>query len=448
MKNKFYTIFALAIGSLAFGQVGINTQNPQGVFNIDGGKNNAATGTPTAIQLADDFIVTNKGATGIGTLPNDYAALDVNASNKGILTPRIDLTSANLDLNSDGDNNVANQPKGLLVYNSGGSPSSLTEGYFFWNGTEWRRIDNRSSAAPNATLQCGQAYLDPAQSVTGGIALAAGTILKIPYTAGNGGSYNGVTLTSVGNPAVTATLSAGTLEQGPGSLVFSISGTPTAAQQAPTGISFDLTPFYTANPSITNSCSSVTVGTEARANIQAVATMDFLKYVVDPGTNTRGFQVALTTPDGLYTVRAFLRHNNQTSGTATNNTNQVQNADVQIKNNATVNKTLMYNQLGGYGGGTTNGSGNSVLLPPNQWGGTTDNTWNQATTSVRGNWADAGIYQGSFNGPEFRYYSWIEQGVTKTAYLVTVMAGANSGPTGTNPSDMKVYIKIEQIQAP
>ncbi|MGG5210516.1 hypothetical protein ACQWU4_16440 [Chryseobacterium sp. MIQD13] len=448
MRNKFYTIFALAIGSLTFGQVGINTQNPQGAFNIDGGKNNAAIGTPTAMQLADDFIVTNKASTGIGTLPNDYAALDVNASNKGILVPRIDLTSANLDLNADGDNNVANQPKGLLVYNIGGSATSLKEGYFFWNGTEWRRIDNKSSVTPNATLQCTQAYLDPAQSITGGTAFPVGTILKIPYVAGNGGSYNGVTLASVGNPAVTATLSEGTFEQGSGTLVFNISGTPTAAQQAPAGMSFDLTPFYTANPSITNSCSSVTVGKEVKADIQVVATMDFLKYVVDPVTNTRGFQVALTTPDGLYTVRAFLRHSNQASGIATDNTNQVQNADAQIRSNVTVNKTLMYNHLGGYGGGTTTSSGNSVVLPSNQWGGTTDNTWNQATTSVRGNWADPGIYQGVNNGPEFRYYSWIEQGATKTAYLVTIMAGANNGPTGTNPGDMKVYIKIEQIKAP
>ncbi|MFP3595342.1 hypothetical protein [Chryseobacterium sp. SIMBA_029] len=445
MRNKFYTIFALTIGSLAFGQVGINTQNPQGVFNIDGGKNNATTGTPTAVQLADDFIVTSKGTTGIGTIPDNYAALDVKSTNQGILAPRVNLTSSTMDLNADGDNNIGNQPKGLLVYNSG---TILTGGYFFWNGTEWRRIDNKSSVAPNATLQCTQVYLDPAQAITGGTAFSTGTILKIPYVAGNGGSYSGVTLQSVGNAAVTVTLSAGTFEVGSGTLNFTISGTPTTSQEAPTGMTFDLTPFYTANPSITNSCSSVTVGKEVKADVQVAATMDFLKYVVDPSTNTRGFQVALTTPDGLYTVRAFLRHSDQASGTATNNTNQVQNADAQIRSNAAGNKTLMYNHLGGYGGGVTTNSGNSVVLPPSQWGGTTDNTWNQATTSVRGNWGDPGIYQGSNNGPEFRYYSWIEQGTTKVAYLVTIMGGANNGPTGTNPSDMKVYIKIEQIKAP
>ncbi|MDQ0064387.1 hypothetical protein [Chryseobacterium lathyri] len=448
MRNKIYLILTLMSVSLIFGQVGINTENPQGIFNIDGGKNNAVTGTPTATQLKDDFIITSKGSAGIGTLPDSYAALDVKSANQGILAPRINLTSVNLDLNADGDNSIANQPKGLLVYNTADSPTSLTEGYYFWNGMEWRRIDNKSSAAPKVTLQCGQAYLEPAQSITGGVSVLPGTILKIPYVAGNGGGYNGVVLSSVGNQALTATLSGGTLAEGSGSLILNISGTPTAAQQAPGGISFDLTPFYTANPSIINSCSSVTVGKEVRADIQTIATMDFLKYVVDPNTNTRGFQVALTTPDGLYSIRVFLRHDNQTSGTAANNNNQVQNADVQIKNNTPVNKTLMYNHLGGYGGGTTNSSGNSVLLPSNQWGGTTDNTWHQATPSTRGNWADPGIYQGANSGPEFRYYSWIEQGTTKTAYLVTVMAGANSGPFGTLPSDMKVYIKIEQITAP
>ncbi|AYN02340.1 hypothetical protein [Chryseobacterium sp. 3008163] len=80
MKNKFYIFFALTIGSLAFGQVGINTQNPQGIFNIDGGKNNATTGTPTAVQLADDFIVTASGSTGIGTSPVASALLELNVS--------------------------------------------------------------------------------------------------------------------------------------------------------------------------------------------------------------------------------------------------------------------------------------------------------------------------------------------------------------------------------
>ena len=115
MKSKFYTIFALAIGTLSFAQVGINTQNPQGVFNIDGGKNNAVTGVPTAAQLADDFIVTTSGSAGIGAIPDASAILELNVSQlasgsqKGFLGPRVALTAYN-DAST-----IPNPALGLLV---------------------------------------------------------------------------------------------------------------------------------------------------------------------------------------------------------------------------------------------------------------------------------------------------------------------------------------------
>lgn len=47
--------------------MGIGTLNPQGNFNIDGAKNNAVTGTPTAAQQLDDFVVLANGNVGVGT---------------------------------------------------------------------------------------------------------------------------------------------------------------------------------------------------------------------------------------------------------------------------------------------------------------------------------------------------------------------------------------------
>ncbi|WP_123912695.1 hypothetical protein [Chryseobacterium pennipullorum] len=61
-------------------QVGINTSNPQGVFNIDGAKDNPATGTPNASQQANDVAVTTAGNMGIGlTAPTNK--LHVNGTN-------------------------------------------------------------------------------------------------------------------------------------------------------------------------------------------------------------------------------------------------------------------------------------------------------------------------------------------------------------------------------
>lgn len=64
MKKKILLLMGIfSIGILLHAQVGINTQNPQGVFHIDPYANTSgATGT------ADDIIVTADGKTGIGTV--------------------------------------------------------------------------------------------------------------------------------------------------------------------------------------------------------------------------------------------------------------------------------------------------------------------------------------------------------------------------------------------
>jgi len=69
------------------------------------------------------------------TSPNPSAILDINSSNKGILGPRIPLTSATMQLSPNPN------ATGLLVYNTG---PTLNPGYYFWNGTEWR-VFNTSS---------------------------------------------------------------------------------------------------------------------------------------------------------------------------------------------------------------------------------------------------------------------------------------------------------------
>lgn len=66
MKKKLF-LASMLISSLAFSQVGIHTSNPQGSFNVDGAKDNPATGTPNAAQQSNDLTVLNTGNVGIGT---------------------------------------------------------------------------------------------------------------------------------------------------------------------------------------------------------------------------------------------------------------------------------------------------------------------------------------------------------------------------------------------
>ncbi|GEN76356.1 hypothetical protein CHA01nite_20960 [Chryseobacterium hagamense] len=64
-----------------YSQVGINTNNPQAIFHVDGGKDNPATGVPTTAQQSNDFVVTSTGATGIATIAPTNKLHVVAASN-------------------------------------------------------------------------------------------------------------------------------------------------------------------------------------------------------------------------------------------------------------------------------------------------------------------------------------------------------------------------------
>jgi uncharacterized protein (TIGR02145 family) len=88
-----------------------------------------------------------------------------------------------------------------------------------------------ASAIPAAVgaLNCGSATL------TGNLyngSVASGVSVSVPYTAGNGGSYAAQTISSTGVVGLTATLAAGTLANGAGSLTYTITGTPTTSGTA------------------------------------------------------------------------------------------------------------------------------------------------------------------------------------------------------------------------
>ncbi|PXW06318.1 hypothetical protein C8D70_1272 [Chryseobacterium sp. CBTAP 102] len=78
-KNLLLAGFLTTFSLVAKSQVGINTPNPQGVFNVDGLKNNPATGVPTAAQAKDDLVMMSNGNMGLG-LTTAGTTLDVNGA--------------------------------------------------------------------------------------------------------------------------------------------------------------------------------------------------------------------------------------------------------------------------------------------------------------------------------------------------------------------------------
>lgn len=81
--------------------------------------------------------------TGIGTTtPNASAKLDVYATNKGFLPPRIALTGT-LDVAT-----IASPATGLVIFNTataGTSPNTVLPGYYYWDGAKWNGLVDQSA---------------------------------------------------------------------------------------------------------------------------------------------------------------------------------------------------------------------------------------------------------------------------------------------------------------
>lgn len=371
------------------------------------------------------------------------AILNVQADDKGVLLPRVALTSSTDKIT------ITNPTTGLLVYNTGAESTFSTVGYMFWDGSQWRLFASSSSESAKAILNCSGTQMSPAQQVTDGTAIIAGTVLQIPYSGSNGGSFSGITLTSEGNANVTATISSGMLAVGNGVLSFTLSGTPTLAQQAPNGITFDLTPFLNANTGITG-CDEVTVGNVLTAAIEETATMGYFMLTTDNTGNDTGTQyyaLQCNSPDGKFSIRAEV----PVSQSLVAYGNQYLN--VQVRNNQNTAVPVIWNFNTDYGGSLS--TSGVLTIPAQRWGGDMDSgvTWTNATGSNVSNgayWGQVGIYDAEFGGPEYRRYTWIPQGAdSKVCYEATIMVALDTltPTTAVSPTKIKCYIKFSQITA-
>lgn len=79
---KQYKLYIIALSVFfyvgkqsAFAQIGVYTENPKYLFQIDAAGNNPTTGTVTAAQMTDDFIIDANGNVGVGIAPT--AKLDI-----------------------------------------------------------------------------------------------------------------------------------------------------------------------------------------------------------------------------------------------------------------------------------------------------------------------------------------------------------------------------------
>ena len=191
-----------------------------------GGKSpwNVQETTNTATENNQNIYQTGSVAIGIDRA-HSSAILDlnvekfVNGEKKGFLIPRVSLNSVT-DVVT-----IPTPEKGLMVYNKATALGLNYEGFAYWNGTQWRSIENIPLIKEQVLdLQCTEATLTPS-ILKAGVPYVG--YLKVPYAGGNGAKYlGGISVSSTGNTGLTATLQPGTLSYGDGSIVYKVTGTP------------------------------------------------------------------------------------------------------------------------------------------------------------------------------------------------------------------------------
>lgn len=135
---------------------------------------------------------------GIGTSSvNTSARLQIDATDKGFLPPRVTLTGT-ADVST-----ISTPATGLLVYNTataGISPSRVTPGFYYYDGAKWQRIINQQ---PDATVSFNQNT-----PTTGGVVFtpnipASTDYIYVSSTNNSQWTYDGLAYVTYAPPAST-----------------------------------------------------------------------------------------------------------------------------------------------------------------------------------------------------------------------------------------------------
>ncbi len=152
-------------------------------------------------------ILSQTGNVGIGTAtPDGTSKLDISATDKGMLIPRVALTAANAATpitKADGSAaSTGDLATPLLVYNTataGSGVNKVTPGFYYWNGSKWVRIvsndkeawmttGNAGNTAPAAALgsSVDNNFIGNTDSID--LVLASGNLERIRIKGNSSGS--------------------------------------------------------------------------------------------------------------------------------------------------------------------------------------------------------------------------------------------------------------------
>jgi len=437
-------------------------------------------------------------------------AIDNSTANRGLGFPRVKLSDSEalfpMFLKNPADPSSGANDKykadtdyiniehtGLVVYNVG---TLLPEGLYCWDGKQWNLLANTiTKTASIGALVCEDMFVDGSQTFVNGD-VNFSTIVRVPYTGGNGGSYpDGPVIDCMtGNDLVTglkAQLQAGNLAEGKGELIYKIWASPAVSGNSPSVAKFSVS--FNDESGSQVSC-IISVGnsipiakTESYASIgPLIPTIDSEhQEEIAKSYYVPGYERVVTTPDGRWSMRAFIgkkvnfkQYNGQDASPSWDHCT-LNEVDISIRANNMDGKDryIMWAANVTYQGG--NWSASHILEIPakasDRWGGNQRGVGNGAQ---RGGSEFFGLYPGAnttHNGmnvgwqvalanpnvfdsssPENRIYTFTEIGnasspayLPRTVYTITFMMGAvaeNLGKEVNNAvaATTTVYFKVEQ----
>ncbi len=224
--------FANGSGSLVYTITGNPSGNGTASFALNiGGQTCTITRVVNPIPGSISALNCNS-ATNTGTLTQGTSAVSVSSSipytggNGGTYTSQTVNSTGVSGLTATLSAGTFANGSGFLTYTITGTPSnSGTASFALTIGGQTCIFTRTVNPLPGSitALNCSSATITG--TLTQGI-LAAGVSSSVPYTGGNGGTYTSQTVNSTGVSGLTANLVAGTFANGSGSLVYTITGTP------------------------------------------------------------------------------------------------------------------------------------------------------------------------------------------------------------------------------
>ncbi|CAA7388619.1 fibrobacter succinogenes major paralogous domain-containing protein [Chryseobacterium fistulae] len=223
--------------------------------------------SPRIMTMAGNNLGFLGGRIGMGTAsPDTSAILDLTSTQTGFAPPRMLESQMNA---------IANPTHGLLIF----CTDCFNDlGCLMVNDSKDPTVPNWGSLCSSNVPTGHVNDILCASAVTSGAVhsgvIVSGVSVTVPYTAGNGGTYPSATFSSTGVTGLTASLDGGSLVNGDGNLIFTITGTPSVAGTA----SFNIT--------VAGKSCAFTVDVDDFT--ASVVSIDCVNAVFSPSTVTQG----------------------------------------------------------------------------------------------------------------------------------------------------------------